>query len=112
MEARHDGRVSAVRVSPDAAAAAAATDDGSLGAALADTEVLGFSFVNDARRLGALLPPAAGSQYCLLRIEVNPNYAQGPTGPRAAARVTVRGTHEGLADGILRVIVAQYGGGA
>jgi len=61
----------------------------------------------------AVLPPAPGSVYCLVRLEVNPNHARTPAGtPRAAARLTVRGSHQPLCDSVVRALVAALGGGA
>lgn len=58
-----------------------------------------------------LVPPAAGSQYHLLRLEVIPNYAKAADGsPRAASRLTVRATHAALAESLVKSLGAQLGG--
>ncbi len=60
---------------------------------------------------GSATPPAAGSNYCLLRLEIIPNHAKAADGsPRAAARLTVRATHAGIAEGVKRVLAAALGG--
>ena len=89
----------------------------------------------------AVLPPAPGAVYCLVRLEVppphalpprhpnpspspspspnpnpnqvNPNHARTAAGtPRAAARLTVRGSHQPLCESVVRALVATLGGGA
>lgn len=61
----------------------------------------------------AVLPPAPGSVHCLVRLEVNPNHARTAAGtPRAAARLTVRGSHQPLCESVVRALVAALGGGA
>ena len=59
-------------------------DDDGLGAALAGTAVLGFSVVNDARRLGALLP-AARAHHVGARVVDIQRVAHAAGGARAAA---------------------------
>ena len=61
----------------------------------------------------AVLPPAPGSVYCLVRLEVNPNHSRTTAGtPRAAARLTVRGSDHALCESVVRALVAALGGGA
>ena len=52
-----------------------------------------------------VVPPSTGAVICLLRLEVNPNF-----GPAGAARLTVRASHQGLADTLVRAVAALFGG--
>ena len=55
-------------------------------------------------------PPAAGGHYCLLRLEIIPNYAKAADGSlRAASRLTVRATHPAVAEGLAQAMTASLG---
>lgn len=57
------------------------------------------------------MPPHAGGHYCLLRLEVIPNYTTAADGTsRAASRLTVRATHIGIAEGLSQCLHAQLAG--
>ena len=57
------------------------------------------------------LPPSTGSIYCLLRLEVNPNFSRSANDtPRAAARLTVRASHPSLSEEIVRTLSAHFSG--
>lgn len=59
---------------------------------------------------GTALPPAAGGQYCLLRLEIIPNYTKAADGsPRAASRLTVRATHPLIGEGLVNALTAFLG---
>jgi len=58
-----------------------------------------------------VMPPAAGGHHCLLRLEIIPNYAKAPDGtPRAASRLTVRSTHQAVAETLVAALTAYLGG--
>ena len=55
-----------------------------------------------------VLPPAAGGHYCLLRLEIIPNYAKAADGsPRSASRLTIRSTHKAIGDGLVQALTAH-----
>ena len=63
-----------------------------------------------ANKVGAP-PPSSGGSGCLIRLEVNPNFARGPSGAAiGAARLTVRASHPAISESLVRSVAALFGG--
>jgi hypothetical protein len=58
---------------------------------------------------GGAVPPAPGAHYCLMRLEIIPDYSTAPDGTkRAASRLTARGSHIGITDALNQSLTAQF----
>lgn len=57
------------------------------------------------------VPPSDGGIGCLLRLEVNPNFARAPDGGIVgAARLTVRASHPAMCESLVRSVTALFAG--
>lgn len=60
---------------------------------------------------GGAPAPSDNGHGCLVRLEVNPNFARSPDGtPIGAARLTVRASHPAMSESLVRSVTALFGG--